>query len=399
MPDDFKAKISVISYPSLTSITCDIYKNGKLHWTSSNLNMDIGITQFANDIAQIIIFDWDVNFWMNLEKPLEAAPDEHTQILYKEKLVSTISVGQNLYDCLSEIGFEEVLNKVNSMPDSTRLTIATNCAFFPWEILNSRAENNQEEPYKKLWGYRFITNYLRIPTPGEHGFSTPEDNYKNDKPNIILSINPTINTEVKGYAGIEPDRPHLEFYSNKIKNQKLGSLLNTGSEIIDSLINSTNDATMIYMYCHGTNNNPFQANSQETLEVDEGINIFPNDLRNRKQDFSRAPIIFLNSCKSGVISPLSFVTFLKMFQAKKALGIIGTTIEIPITFAAVFGVRILESYLHGDYLAQALFDLRRTLLEHNNPLGLFYSFQCPTDVSAPAQNSPSHIPKNVSDSH
>ncbi|WP_170065257.1 hypothetical protein, partial [Methylovulum psychrotolerans] len=271
-------------------------------------------------------------------------------------------------------------------------TIATNCAFFPWEILNPRAENNQGELCKNLWGYRFITNYFRIPSPGEHGLSTPEDNYKNDKPNILLSINPTINNEVKGYARLEPDKPHLEFYSTKIQNQQLGDLFNTGNKIRESLINSTNDATMIYLYCHGTTNFPFQENSQEILEVDKGINITPNDLRNRKHNFSRAPIIFLNSCKSGVISPLSFVTFLKMFQAKKALGILGTTIEIPITFAAVFGVKILESYLEGGFLAQALFDLRRTLLNYNNPLGLFYSLQCPTDVSAPTQNSASLVP-------
>ncbi|WP_146054754.1 hypothetical protein, partial [Methylovulum psychrotolerans] len=117
MPDVFKVKINIISFPCLTSITCEIYKNNELHWTSSNLDMDIGLTQFTNDIAGIINFDWETNSWMNLEKPLEAAPDEATQIFFKTILKSTIDAGENLYDYLSEIGFAEVLNKVNSMPD------------------------------------------------------------------------------------------------------------------------------------------------------------------------------------------------------------------------------------------------------------------------------------------
>ena len=66
------------------------------------------------------------------------------------------------------------------------------------------------------------------------------------------------------------------------------------------------------------------------------------------------------------------------------MGIIGTTILIPATFAAAFGSKLIEAYLDGIPVGRAIYELRRELLERNNPLGMFYSLQCPFYVTAPA---------------
>lgn len=65
------------------------------------------------------------------------------------------------------------------------------------------------------------------------------------------------------------------------------------------------------------------------------------------------------------------------------MGIIGTSIEMPITFGAAFGCRLLEEYIKGVPLGVAIYALRRELVDKGNPLGLFYSLQCPIEVTAP----------------
>ena len=67
------------------------------------------------------------------------------------------------------------------------------------------------------------------------------------------------------------------------------------------------------------------------------------------------------------------------------MGMIGTTIQIPATFAAAFGKKFIEAYLAGVPVARAIYELRRKLLDQNNPLGMFYSLQCLDYITAPAK--------------
>ena len=75
------------------------------------------------------------------------------------------------------------------------------------------------------------------------------------------------------------------------------------------------------------------------------------------------------------------------------MGIIGTTIEIPATFAAAFGRKLIEAYLDGIPIGTVVYKLRRELLDRSNPLGLFYSLQCPFYITAPgaAQDQPQPV--------
>ena len=59
------------------------------------------------------------------------------------------------------------------------------------------------------------------------------------------------------------------------------------------------------------------------------------------------------------------------------------SLPIPTLFAAVFGRTFLDEYRRQRPVGEILFELRRKLLLGNNPLGLWYSLQCPLDVQAP----------------
>ena len=69
------------------------------------------------------------------------------------------------------------------------------------------------------------------------------------------------------------------------------------------------------------------------------------------------------------------------------MGMIGTTIAIPATFAAAFGKRLIEAYLDRVPIGHAVYIMRRELLDLSNPLGLFYSLQCPLYVTAPEETN------------
>jgi hypothetical protein len=143
-------------------------------------------------------------------------------------------------------------------------------------------------------------------------------------------------------------------------------------------------ADLIYLYCHGRSDQAFKSNQREELELDKGFLFEPWQLPD-EQNFPRGPVIFLNSCNSGSISPLSFSSFLSQFKQRKAMGLISTSFAIPATFAAAFANEVIRAYLEEQdrTLGETLLELRRKYLKQQNPLGLFYSLQCPMDTTAP----------------
>src|SRR6185295_11025550 len=118
------------------------------------------------------------------------------------------------------------------------------------------------------------------------------------------------------------------------------------------------------------------------LDLDAKTSIDPIIINNDSK-FLRGPIVILNSCSSGAVSPLSFSSFLSTFKDKRAIGVVATSFQMPASFAAAFGQQLLKEYLRGVSIGDALIKLRRDLLRLHNPLGMFYSLQCPMHVTAP----------------
>jgi hypothetical protein len=142
------------------------------------------------------------------------------------------------------------------------------------------------------------------------------------------------------------------------------------------------DSTLIYIYCHGSAPDAFSG-TYESLVLDAKCSLEPRDLR-EKPKYRSAPIVFLNSCKGGVSSPLRFSGFLKEFRARGALGIIATSFSVPIAFAASFGEQVVDGYLNrsGSLAVEMLGLRRRHLIEQGNPVPLFYTLQCHLDAAA-----------------
>jgi hypothetical protein len=149
------------------------------------------------------------------------------------------------------------------------------------------------------------------------------------------------------------------------------------------LQDADSDATLIYVYCHGSAANPF-GGSDEVLQLADNCQVGPADLAGSTR-YAGAPIVFLNSCQSGAHSPLAFASFLQAFRRRGALGMIAASFPVPVVFGAHFGAAVVERYLERrGSLAVALLGLRRRhLIERGNPVPLFYALQCQLSFPEP----------------
>jgi hypothetical protein len=343
------------------------------------------------------------SIWAGLPDPLaEPAPGVVAQ-RFKQCMELTIEEGSGLYADLHASGLGDILERLDRMPDGSRLRVSTDCAFLPWEILYpepfSAGTPEQFRPApadpKKLWGYRFVTSYNLLET-GQTNVQWGELRaaHKNGPPFVSVNLNSTIE-QAFASRPFHPIQFHKDFYTNRLAGTHAGQVYDSPDGIYGQLYAPDRQPTFIYLYCHGRNTDPYAPGNVELLEIDTNVRIKPNDLSAAKGAYARAPIIFLNSCTSGQPSPLSFSSFHSAFRGRKAMGIIGTAIEMPATFGAAFGCELIGRYLAGQPLGAAIYGLRRELVGRGNPLGLFYSLQCPAEVKAPDAGQANATPQEA----
>jgi hypothetical protein len=389
------AQLSITSAGSEIKIQCKIDRADGSEKKYPHTSLSVDRTTLAYRIGKIkdVLSEDMTNIWANLPDPLANPKDtnkpDYVAKSFKKCMDSTLSEGSTLFFELSDNGLEEIMSGLDQMEDGSTITIDTDCAFLPFEILTSKSfSNNPQMPKLKdpskpqdMWGYRFIIDY-NVKTNSPHEVGALLAAHLGNKPFVGINLNPTIDDAFKDKA-FEPLKFHQTFYQNEITNAH-GEVDLDPASILEKLVSDEYQATLIYLYCHGSNSNPFAINNDELLQFDENRTFAPGELRKFNNEYPHAPIVFLNSCLSGQPSPLSFTSFQAVFRRKKALGFIGTAIKMPATFAAAFGCHLIKDYLKGAPLGAAIWKLRRELIEKGNPLGLFYALQCPADVRVAA---------------
>ena len=364
-------------------VSCQI-SGPKVDWQSPLTPIEVDLAGMSVKIDELkkILSAEQRAIWASLTDPLAEPSKPETAEEFANAVKRVVSAGATLYEDLSAAGFRSILEKIDStLQEGDRLTIHTDSAFLPWEILYpyeyNQAWKNKEPQREALWGYRFMTNHILLPTMDEGGWEPPLAEHRGGPVFISLNLNKTIE-EAFAKRSFKPIDFHRQFFQSKLLNR--GELLDDPEKIKDFLLAPDNKATIIYLYCHGQSTSLADP-SGDKLELATETFIDPAFLDKTK--YQRGPIVILNSCSSSATSPLSFSSFYKKFRTKRAMGIIGTTILIPATFAAAFGKKLIEAYLDGIPVGKAIYELRRELLKRDNPLGMFYSLQCPFYVTAP----------------
>lgn len=366
---------------------------GESWWQSQPVNLQVDLSSLEGKISQLrdVLTPAQTDLWANLEDPLTEPAPGFVAEQFADCVERVVSAGSRLYAELSELGLKTILNKIDStLLEGDRLTVVTDCAFLPLEILypysfdrgmspNQRAKNPLRP--KNLWGYKYKTEYILFPLPDEpDGWAPPIDEHEHGPDYISFNLNKEIEKAFEQLP-FKPIEFHKKFFDSCIGDEK-GKWLEEGDSIQDFLLANDNGATIIYLFCHGDSGSPLTNKEDEMLDFGDNKIITPNTL-NPQNTYLRGPIVILNSCLSAAVSPLSFSSFHKKFRKKRAMGVIGTTIKMPATFAAAFGRKLIECYMKGIPIGNTIYQLRRELLERDNPLGLFYSLQCPSQIVAP----------------
>jgi Peptidase family C25 len=168
-----------------------------------------------------------------------------------------------------------------------------------------------------------------------------------------------------------PVQIQKDFFDGELKQR--GDYFDQYDDILN-IVRKPDPASLIYFFCHGT---------AKELQFDKTRPKLTADNVEGGPDYPGWPIVFVNSCDAGNISPLSFYSFRTEFRKRKAAGLIAPFFPVPTMFAAMFANAFMTAYLNRQPVGQILLNLRRELLAKNNPLGLWYSLQCPLDIKAP----------------
>jgi hypothetical protein len=280
------------------------------------------------------------------------------------------------------------------------ITVSTDDIFLPWEIIYPGLRTANMTPAQKdknpvlselFWGARFAIETVQR---GSGSLGKLRQRQLARTPAVSLNLNSSISLQNIDAAKQPIAVQHA--WAKRLKEQgQLDNVQDTCDDIRGVLQDAIEDATLIYVYCHGASSNPFGGVDESLTLCDEDCRLQPADLESGPT-YKNAPIVFLNSCMAGAFSPLTFSNFHSQFRKRGALGMIATTFAVPIMFGSRFGQEVVDCYLQRrGSLAVALLALRRKhLIERGDPVPLFYSLQCQIDFGTAINPGVAPCPTN-----
>lgn len=159
----------------------------------------------------------------------------------------------------------------------------------------------------------------------------------------------------------------------------------TSAQLIQALNDPDADDQIIYFYCHAQSVGLAGGGpDSSTLAMGHGDVVTLGRLRDDAPTdvlLKGKPLVFINACESGELSPSFYSGFVPYFMSKGARGVIGTECKMPVLFGAAFAESFFEDFLQGACLGELVLMKRREFYrEHSNLLGLLYGVHCNIDT-------------------
>lgn len=308
-------------------------------------------------------------------------------------LCRLMSAGSRLHKFLKDSPATKGLAAaIETLEPGSKISIFTDSVFIPWEIvfpryfLSTEDRVSPDAPPKNyepdlLWGNRFEFETVLV-------FADPEQDVQNTLPsarrqpgklNMRIGVGSTVEKPAGPGAPATPASLNAterhRAYCNQ--NSKVAHWLNGTNDIKLAFESPDYEVSLLYLMCHGE--------SDGTDEKLDFGSYQPNPHWLAPDTYSGWPVVFINSCEIGNISPHVFDSFLRRFREKHAFGLIASSFPLPTRFATLYGCDFLEAYRNGTRVGEILFDLRKRLLKETNPLAFFYALQCPLDIQRPSQ--------------
>ncbi|MDB5950245.1 MAG: hypothetical protein JWR65_2100 [Massilia sp.] len=330
----------------------------------------------------------DVQVWGEFDGSGEGAASVAEVAAALQRASEAVALaGSRLYRTLhDDPGLRPAMEYIDAANDGCVLSVTTDILFLPWEIVypphraaNPTAADRAADPVitQQFWGARFA-----IETDQRGDFAYVKLQRTHAEGGARISVN--VNDKIQGLSADPARQPatiHQSWAGTLQGRNLLAGIQNTCGTIRNTL-RAPAAASLIYIYCHGKSADVV-AGVDATLEVADGCKVQPSDVHDGPQ-FPGAPIVFVNSCEAGAISPLVFDQFLREFRNRGALGMIATTFQVPATFGAVYAQEVIDAYIRRrGSLAAELLILRVKHLAKMNPVPLLYTLQCHLDLPFP----------------
>lgn len=209
-------------------------------------------------------------------------------------------------------------------------------------------------------------------------------------PAPTIASTPDLGVRVLYHEGIDATMPSHPIAAQRAYWSSRRVALTEGTKADDlmriALASSATDK-VLYLYCHAVASPTDPDDSHLILSGDQSVTLAELSVHAPIEDALPAhPLVFINACESGDLSPNFYDGFVPYFLAKGARGVIGTECKTPGLFASEWSKAFFDELFAGRSLGEVVLELRRRFLaEHNNPLGLLYGIHCDVDTNiAPA---------------
>ena len=258
----------------------------------------------------------------------------------------------------------EIIDK--ALKTRTTIQVSSEEFFIPWELLYNGPLGTQIDP-AHFWGMQHIISRALIQEARPGDLESP----------IIMSLLPRIglivNSQLEHVA--ETEIPMFKNLHEKKQislvtlrplnaNQRDGELEHIGFFLRDEL-------HIIHLACHAFEKKPA---SQSCLSISDAFPITVEDFRVQEFEIKHHPLVILNACLTGTISPLYTSNWAAMFWERGARGVLATEFHVPDQFAALFTEQLYSRLLLSKPIGEALLETRHLFWkEQNNPLGLAYA--------------------------
>ncbi|MGW4930434.1 CHAT domain-containing protein [Agromyces sp. NPDC004153] len=205
-------------------------------------------------------------------------------------------------------------------------------------------------------------------------------------PSATIDSTPALAVRVLYNDGIDAQMPSHPVAAQRAFWEGHGGLeLAEGTSAADLLGAALAPASVdkvLYLYCHAVASNTNPDDSHLVLSGDEKVTLGRLSAKAPTKDLLAShPLVFINACESGDLSPNFYDGFVPYFLGKGARGVIGTECKTPGFFASEWAKAFFDRFFAGERLGDTVLALRRQFLaDHGNPLGLLYGVYCDPDT-------------------
>jgi hypothetical protein len=242
----------------------------------------------------------------------------------------------------------------------------------PWELLYYPEASPAPPSFNKFWGMKHIIS--RVINRENRPFVSPKIEV-HTRPRLGLLAY----SELTGVSDLEiPFFEQLK-KDGKIRLVKMPSLdptpakkdieLDKFKKFWDRKFN------IAHFACHASTKG--KPSVESFIQLSNGICITLLDLKQAEITIREYPLVILNACETAQLCSMNTRYFAGDFIKYGARGVVATEHAVPDQLAFEFTREIYGYLLDGMDLGKSIFETRKQLLKHGNPIGLMYSLYAP----------------------